>query len=189
MSELYALKEWAVICAAIDQGLQTITLRKGGIEEEEGQFVPRHLEFLLYPTFEHQNSADIQPQQLALFNNSKPGAHPGRVVFNLWATCERVVEVASRETAKALAVFTLWTPEALVKRFNLYPAKPLLLLLLRAYRLNTPVIAPEDPSYAGCRSWVPLVDLSLPPEIIGAPVLPDRIFHQTAQKIEAIAKP
>jgi hypothetical protein len=105
----------------------------------------------------------IQPQQLNFFKNSKPGAPPGRIVFNLWATCERVIQIASQETAKALATFTLWTPEALVKRFNLYPAKPLLLLLLRAYHLNTPLIVAEDPSYEGCRSWVPLVDLTLPP--------------------------
>lgn len=188
MPELYALKEWAVICAALDRGLQIITLRKGGIEEEEGQFALRYPQFLLYPTFEHQNSADIQSQQLTLLENSKQGANSLQIIFNLWAKCERVVPVTSKEMAKALAGFTIWTSEALAKRFELYPTKPLLLLFLRAYHLNTPLIAPENPSYAGCRSWVPLVDLALPAGIIGPPVLPDNVFHQTAQEIDAIVK-
>src|SRR5579872_2668062 len=134
MSKVYALKEWAAICAALDKGLQTITLRKGGIEEEEGQFIPRYREFLLYPTLEHQKSTAIKPQQLNLFKSFEPIPEKQRqIVYHLWATCERVLPVISKDIAQALTAFTVWTPEAILHRFDLYPDKPLLLLLLRVH--------------------------------------------------------
>ena len=56
-----ALKEWAAVLKALEEGKQTILLKKGGIAEEGGQFKPEHPEFFLYPTFEHQTPEDIKP--------------------------------------------------------------------------------------------------------------------------------
>ncbi|HVZ81376.1 MAG TPA: DUF1802 family protein, partial [bacterium] len=55
-----ALKEWAVVLKALEEGKQTILLRKGGIAEEGGEFKPEHPEFFLYPTFEHETPAAIK---------------------------------------------------------------------------------------------------------------------------------
>jgi hypothetical protein len=186
-TSLHALKEWAVICAALDRGLQTITLRKGGIEEEEGRFVARYSDFLLYPTLEHQKNQAIKAEQLSLFETAQVSTSPERrLVFHLWVHCHRVLAIRSEKTAEKLAAFTVWTAETLVKRFHLYPDKPLLLLILRAYHLNAPLILPEDPSYAGCRSWVPLVNATLDPSQIGPPVLSDSAFRQTTREVEAM---
>src|ERR687884_2014714 len=49
-----AFKEWAVTVRALAEGEQLITLRKGGIREENKHFEIEHDRFFLYPTFDHQ---------------------------------------------------------------------------------------------------------------------------------------
>ncbi|KAL3131295.1 hypothetical protein ABBQ38_000587 [Trebouxia sp. C0009 RCD-2024] len=49
-----ALKEWAVTCAALGQGDQTVILRKGGIREPT--FQPAAETFLLFPTSFHSKA-------------------------------------------------------------------------------------------------------------------------------------
>ena len=49
------LKEWAVVCGALASGRQMVLLRKGGIYEAAGEFEVEHREFLLFPTYLHQN--------------------------------------------------------------------------------------------------------------------------------------
>ncbi len=184
-----ALKEWQVVCAALGQGLQTITLRKGGIEEEQGEFRPRFPKFLLYPTREHQTAAAIQPSYRHLLEHNSPQPpEPGKLCFDLWATFERGYPILSRKTALALARFTVWTPDALSKRFDLYPEKPMILMILRVHKLPHPLIISEDPSYAGCRSWVPLVNFRPSPDLTGPPVLDHERFTKTTVEIEHVIR-
>ncbi|MGI0041714.1 MAG: DUF1802 family protein, partial [Nitrosopumilaceae archaeon] len=49
-----ALKEWATVVKALENGNQTVLLRKGGILETDSGFNVESKKFLLYPTFEHQ---------------------------------------------------------------------------------------------------------------------------------------
>ena len=49
-----AFKEWAVICEALGAGLQSVIIRKGGIAEGKAGFAFRHDEFLLFPTWFHE---------------------------------------------------------------------------------------------------------------------------------------
>src|SRR6187431_3793114 len=49
-----AFKEWAVTVRALAEGEQLLTLRKGGIREENRHFEIEHDRFFLYPTFDHQ---------------------------------------------------------------------------------------------------------------------------------------
>src|SRR5919107_495435 len=55
-----ALKEWAIVCQALEEGRQVLLLRKGGIMEYREGFQVKHNGFLLYPTFEHQSKESIQ---------------------------------------------------------------------------------------------------------------------------------
>ena len=48
-----ALKEWAVTVRALAEGEQLITLRKGGLREDNKHFEIEHDRFFLYPTFDH----------------------------------------------------------------------------------------------------------------------------------------
>ncbi|MCX7421045.1 MAG: DUF1802 family protein, partial [Planctomycetia bacterium] len=54
-----AFKEWAVVCAALAQGRQSLILRKGGIHEGCESFRVQHDEFWLYPTAFHQQADDV----------------------------------------------------------------------------------------------------------------------------------
>src|SRR5579885_2330362 len=114
-----ALKEWAVVCKALEEGKQTILLRKGGIQEEGGVFKPDHSEFFLYPTFEHETPAaiksDWRPRLAAIEKENKD---PKRIHFRLYAEVERVEKVTDWEAGKRLIPFTVMSDEAVEKRFN-----------------------------------------------------------------------
>src|ERR671924_1639111 len=49
-------KEWALTVRALAEGEQLVTLRKGGIREENRHFELAHERFFLYPTFDHQRN-------------------------------------------------------------------------------------------------------------------------------------
>src|SRR5918996_4422787 len=51
-----AFKEWAVTARALSEGEQLLTLRKGGIREENKHFELEHEQFFLYPTFDHERN-------------------------------------------------------------------------------------------------------------------------------------
>ena len=51
-----AFKEWSVTVRALAEGEQLVTLRKGGIREENKHFELEHEQFFLYPTFDHQRN-------------------------------------------------------------------------------------------------------------------------------------
>src|SRR5687768_14259909 len=59
---MIALKEWAIVCKALEEGKQMLLLRKGGIMEYRKGFEVKHNEFLLYPTFEHQSVESIKAE-------------------------------------------------------------------------------------------------------------------------------
>ena len=54
-AEQKALKEWAAVCRALEEGRQSVLLRKGGIIEETRDFALVERRFLLFPTYEHQD--------------------------------------------------------------------------------------------------------------------------------------
>ena len=51
-----AFKEWSVTVRALAEGEQLVTLRKGGIREDQKHFQLEHDRFFLYPTFDHQRN-------------------------------------------------------------------------------------------------------------------------------------
>ena len=57
-----ALKEWATVVKALENGKQTVILRKGGILETASGFKIEAKKFLLFPTFEHQEEKNIKQQ-------------------------------------------------------------------------------------------------------------------------------
>ena len=57
-----ALKEWATVVNALENGDQTVLLRKGGILEDSSGFVVENEKFFLFPTFEHQETRHLKPQ-------------------------------------------------------------------------------------------------------------------------------
>jgi len=149
-----ALKEWATVCHALETGRQMILLRKGGILESIGGFELENPQFLLFPTYLHQNLAMLKPEAQADF--APHTAEPERITLSAAGEVTDIVQLRSRAQMDALDAEHVWTPPLIDMRFNYRPANPLYLLLVRTYRLRQPVVIENTPEYAGCKSWVPL---------------------------------
>lgn len=153
-----AFKEWAVICAALAAGRQSLILRKGGIAEEGGVFRPEHREFLLYPTYFHEHRAGVKADFLPLLEAADAGKPPSGVVrLTHFVRVENVAHVTDLEDALALDGLHAWTADVVRQRFH-YRSPGLFVLTVRAFRLAQPVDVAERPEYAGCKTWVPLAD-------------------------------
>jgi hypothetical protein len=153
-SLITALKEWAVVCDALRSGRQMILLRKGGIVEAAGEFKVEHEQFLLFPTFVHQDYKMLKPEVHARF---RPHAsEPSQITIDTAAEIVNIVRVGSRAEIDNLDAEHVWTSRLIDMRFNYKPQNPLYLLIVRAYELPQAVMIANTPAYAGCKSWVPL---------------------------------
>jgi len=174
-----ALKEWATVCRALETGRQIVLLRKGGILEAIGGFELEHPQFLLFPTYLHQNLAMLKPDAHAGFEPHT--AEPDRITLSAAGVVTDIVRLSSRAQMDVLDDEHVWTPPLIDMRFNYRPANPLYLLLVRAYRLPQPVTVENTPEYAGCKSWVPLERAM---ETAGAtPVLDDAGYESRRRRI------
>ena len=68
---MLALKEWSIVCKALESGKQSILLRKGGILEYKNGFEVSQKIFLFYPTLEHQAREYVQANYLQEFEFQK----------------------------------------------------------------------------------------------------------------------
>src|SRR3954469_15567092 len=101
-----ALKEWAIVCRALEQGRQVLLLRKGGIYESAGEFEVEHREFLLFPTYVHQNPRMLKPEAHEGF---QPHAQePRQVRMSAAGVVTDVVRVESRARMDALDAEHVW---------------------------------------------------------------------------------
>jgi hypothetical protein len=149
-----ALKEWAVVCDALETGRQMILLRKGGIVEAIGGFELEHPQFLLFPTYLHQNVSMLKPKAQAGITASS--TEPEQITIRNAAEVTDILRLSNRSQMDAIDDQHIWAPPLIDMRFNYRPKNPLHLLIVRAYRLAAPVTIQNTPDYAGCKSWVPL---------------------------------
>ena len=158
-----ALKEWAIVCKALEEGRQVLLLRKGGIMEYRQGFEIKHNKFLLFPTFEHQSKEYIQPDyidnldiilQHQLTDPYHPTANSGRNKLTLYAKVIDVKEVGDKSIIRKLEKYHIWNDRYVNLRMDYNPKKPMSVLLLRVYKMNNPIEVDIIPEWAGCRSWV-----------------------------------
>ena len=153
-----ALKEWAITCEAIGRGEQILLLRKGGIHEDSKDFRVIHREFLLYPTFEHQKADLLRTEhQPALEALLKRPREDKQITFTHFARAEEVLEVEDQGKVDDLSPHYIWTNDYAQSRLRWKPMLPLSVMLLRAYRLESPVTVNWIPEYSGCTSWVEIL--------------------------------
>jgi hypothetical protein len=151
-----ALKEWAVVIEALASGRQRFLLRKGGIAEGKHGFELKHSEFLLYPTWEHQQADSIRAEFRDVFEQTRPRAS-GVVRLQYLAKATDVLRAPARvEDMGPVDADHIWAPSYLEKRYSYRPDLPLFVVILRLYRLDREGEIPEIRRYAGCRSWVSL---------------------------------
>ena len=175
-----ALKEWDAQCRALMSGQVAVILRKGGIMETHGGFEVERREFLLYPTFLHQNREELRPDFQPLL---RPDPVPGQIVLPARAEVQDVYKIESLEKALALEDMQALTKEAIERRFQ-YRNRPWLhALVLRIWPLTPPLVIEETSQMLGCVSWVPLE--GLPPFGVSAPVMPAAALEQVRQEVRA----
>jgi hypothetical protein len=174
---MIALKEWAIVCKALEDGKQMLLLRKGGIMEYRKGFEVKHNEFLLYPTFEHQSVESIKVEYKEKLkeileeqnkyyyynnNNNRKKIDKDNKNFNtasnniikLLAKVEDVIEISDKLTLSELRDYHIWSDEYVTMRMNYNPSKPMSVLLLRIYKLRKPLIVDINDKWAGCKSWI-----------------------------------
>jgi len=156
---MLALKEWAIICRALEEGKQSILLRKGGVLEYKKGFEISQKIFLLYPTFEHQSKEYLQPNYLENFellvegkdsitNNDKLNT------IRILASIEEIHEFCDETTLSKLEKYHIWNERYVQSRMNYNPKKPMNALFLRVYKLPKPISIDVKPEWAGCKSWI-----------------------------------
>jgi hypothetical protein len=174
-----ALKEWASVCNALETGRQIILLRKGGIYEAAGEFELENPQFLLFPTYLHQNLNMLKPEAHAGFEPAS--VEPAQIRISAFGVVDHIIQLKSREQMEAIESEHIWTAPLIDMRFNYKPQNPLYLMIVRTYRLVKPQIVTNTPAYAGCKSWVPL---DAPIDTSGAlPMLEDSQFDARQRKI------
>jgi hypothetical protein len=179
-----ALKEWATVCDALLSGRQIILLRKGGIYESAGEFELEHRQFIFFPTYLHQNLNMLKPEAHAGF--MPHAAEPSRVKLSAAGEVTDILQVKSRAQMDALESQHIWTKPLIDMRFNYRPENPLYLVLVRAWRLPAPIEVENTPTYAGCKSWVPLEQ---PIDTTGAvPALDDAAYNSRRSAIHGILR-
>ena len=149
-----ALKEWDIVRDALRTGRQILLLRKGGITECGGEFKLEHDQFLIFPTFVHQNYKLLKPEAHSRFQPAS--SEPEAIRIDTVAQLTDVLPLKTRTQMDLLDEQHIWSTPLIDMRFNYKPQKPLYLLIVRAYRLSDPVTIQNTPQYAGCKSWVPL---------------------------------
>src|SRR4051812_24434101 len=118
-----ALKEWAVVCDALTTGNQVVLLRKGGIYEAAGEFEVEHREFLLFPTYLHQNATMLKPDFRA--GVEKRDAEPGEITVSSTGVVTDIVQLKSRQQMDAIEDQHIWSPPLIDMRFSYRPQNPL----------------------------------------------------------------
>jgi hypothetical protein len=152
-----AFKEWDLACTALRNGRQILLIRKGGIKEEGGVFTVEDKEFLLLPTFDHQNAAMLTPEwepRLAESRAAMPAA--GLVRIDTFARVDSIWCAQNEDQVNALLYETIWNSSYVKLRFDYSPYDPLYLIVLRAYKLPQAVTLPYVNAYGGCKSWITL---------------------------------
>ena len=169
-----ALKEWAVVIKALEEGKQFVLLRKGGILDQG--FDISATKFLLFPTLEHQHQQYIRDEYRYLFDNIDNSITSA-------ASIHKVYETFSREKLLKLSPYHIYNEEFIDYRLNIYKDKPVKVLVVKTYMLEEPILLEDKPEYAGCRSWV---NINKSAKVREESIISNMRFDDISSKIEAI---
>lgn len=179
-----SLKEWATVVNALENGDQTVLLRKGGILDVASGFKIESKKFTLFPTQEHQEYNHIKPQFHRYLEQVK--LNPQKSGFNRITSYAEVLaeaDVSSEETIKKLSPFHIWSDSYINERRNWKPENPMKAVFLKVYKIpefNT-LLKSE---YQGCKSWININE-EIP---IGEAVLSDSKIELKLNEFKEIVK-
>ena len=150
------LKEWATVVKALEQGKQTVILRKGGILETASGFNIESKKFFLFPTWEHQETKHVRPEFHDFLNNvldNKPNEGFNKISSYAEVMYEKDVE--DEEIINNLSEFHVWSDSYIQERRNWMPEKPMKAVFLRTVKIPE-FNLPLEPEFSGCKSWIEL---------------------------------
>lgn len=155
---MLALKEWSIVCRALEDGKQSILLRKGGILEYKEGFEISQKIFLVYPTLEHQSKEYLQQDYLQefelLLEKNDPNFEYKTNTITILAQIEGIQEFNDESKLAKLEKYHIWNEKYVNMRMSYNPKKPMNALLLRIYKLPEPISVKVNPEWAGCKSWI-----------------------------------
>jgi hypothetical protein len=177
-------KEWAVVVEALGAGDQILILRKGGISEGRRGFQVEHAEFVLFPTFFHQQRDAVLPAWQERFDRmAAADRDPSRVRLEWFAHVVSWRRLENFSSAERLKGQHIWREDIIAERFEWSTEKNIHALAVRVFRLAQPVELPMAESYAGCKSWI---DLEEDISTEGAtPVLSKEAFNERLNQFHA----
>ena len=151
-----ALKEWATVVKALEQGTQTVILRKGGILETASGFNIESKKFFLFPTWEHQETRHVKPEFHNFLNdvlNKKPDEGFNKITSYAEILFEKDIE--SNDVIRDLSSFHVWSDEYIQERRNWMPEKPIKAIFLKTIKISEFNLSLK-PEFSGCKSWIEL---------------------------------
>jgi hypothetical protein len=155
---MLALKEWSIVCKALEEGKQSVLLRKGGILEYRDGFEISQKIFLVYPTLEHQSKEYLQQDYLRefelLLEKNDPNFEEKTNTITILAQIEGMQEFNDESKLAKLEKYHIWNEKYVNMRMSYNPKKPMTALLLRIYKLPEPISIKVNPEWAGCKSWI-----------------------------------
>ena len=160
--DMIALKEWNIVCRALEEGKQILLLRKGGIMEYRDGFEVKHNKFLLYPTFEHQSNESLKEKYKKEFGENivqdkkrnEIDALNGINTLRLFARIHDVIEISDKKVLTKLDDYHIWDDKYVLTRMDYNPNKPLSVLLLRVFKIREPLVVDIQDQWSGCKSWI-----------------------------------
>lgn len=168
------MKEWAVVCSAIFQGEQVVTIRKGGIKEEGRRFSVPFDRFVLFPTYEHQTGELLKPAYRHNLERFRGNVSAGFVEVAGWCDVTGIKKIADPDELAELDSKHIWSADYVTERLKWKARDPLWILVLRAHLLPQPVEVPILDEYGGCKSWI---EIEAAIEFEGDTVLSDGAFE------------
>ena len=152
---MIAFKEWDIVCKALEEGRQSLILRKGGIHEGREGFSFAHDEFVLFPTRFHAQGDYVKIPGVV----TKPEWEVGdEVVINSKVKVKKAVTLTNWDEVALLADQHIWTEETIRDRF-FWEGKGMAsgsihVAYVAVEKLKDSVRFNYAHKHRGCRSWV-----------------------------------
>jgi hypothetical protein len=180
-----ALKEWSIVCDLLLEGSLALLLRKGGIHERKGPgvFELEHPRFALWPSWAHQKPDMIKERFRA---RVQVIPEPAQIPIPGVAQVDKIWHIESREKFDLLDDLHCWSRAQIDMRFNYKPDHPLYLMAVRAWRLPEPRCVPNDWTYGGCKSWVPLQPAHGVDDSRVKAAMSDGAFDELVRRVDAV---
>lgn len=172
-----------MVVKALEEGKQIILFRKGGIAEAD--FRIKTDEFVLFPTYEHQEEKYLKPAHKPMLQLVGAASDdPNRITVTSWARLEEVIPVRNLDKLVQLEDYHIFTRAYAEERHSYKPNKPTNVLFVRTYLLPESMTVELTPEQAGCVSWVD-IDVKVPWQG-SRPVLSDEEFRKRHKEVRTI---